>query len=1188
MLPCPSPEQLRRLLAGDLPGPDEGRVESHVEACPRCQETLDQLTAPGDGPSAELLANGARPRPANGTEAAALLRELKEEPPPEVLDAFAGRPRPAPPRPGRGPAPGNDWTAVAGYEVLGEVGRGGMGVVYQARQHGLNRLVALKMIAAGSPPGPRERERFLHEAEAVARLQHPNIVQIYEVGEDRGRPFLALEYVEGGSLVQKLHGVPQPARASAELVETLARAVHYAHQKGVIHRDLKPANVLLQIADCRLPIADLKSEIQNLQSAIPKITDFGLAKQLDAEPGASTQSGALVGTPSYMAPEQALGGADGRVTPAADVYSLGSILYELLTGRPPFRAASAVETVFQLVHEEPVSLARLQPKVPRDLETVCLKCLEKEPRKRYPTAEALADDLRRFLHDEPVRARPAPVWERAWKWARRRPGAAGLAAGALLAAVLGFGLVSWRWQEAEARAAAQAEAGRQAAARAEAEQHAREVETRARRAAERQRVGLLVDRYLALCEQGEVSYGLLGLAHALAAVPDDAPELRRVIRLNLAAWRYRLVSPWQSLWHDDKIHAVAYSPDGKTILTGSRDRTARRWDVGTGQPLGEPLRHDAPVLAVAYGPDGRVLLTASEDGTARLWDAATGRALGEPLRHDGPVRAVAFRPDGGAVLTGSEDGTARLWDAATGRPLGEPLRHEGPVRAVAFGPDGSTAATGSLDGSARLWDAADGRPRHPPLRHPFPVWALGFGPDGRLLLTGTGLEHQRRGEARLWDVASGQPVGAPLAHGGLITGVAWSPGGRDVLTGGEDWRASLWLAVADKPTRWPLSHEGDWVLALAFGPDGRTFVTCSYNRYSRPMRGEAKVFRAPPDQHVGPSFPHPGKLTAVAFSPDGRTVLTGGFDGTARLWDAASGRPLGEPLRHRDKVWGVAFSPDGKTAATAASDRTVRLWDAATGKPVGEPLPHPSGVRTVVFSRDGRILVTAGLFRTVYFWDAAAGRRLDRTLEHPDFVSAVAFSPDGKTLLTGGWDRTARLWDVATGKPLGEPLRHRQAVRDVAWAPDGKTVLTGCEDRTAQRWDVATGEPVGAPLLHPDMVTSVAFSPDGRALATACHAGTVQLWDAATGKPVGAPLLQAATVVAFHPDGGTVLAGGAEGTAQRWTMPLPVAGDPDDVLLWARVVVAATMDADGALHRLDPEALQAFRRRLQRQGGELP
>jgi serine/threonine protein kinase/tetratricopeptide (TPR) repeat protein len=373
----------------------------------------------------------------------------------EVHEAFGEEPRsatveqglPAPGAAGGPQEPTLPDGQVPGYEILDELGRGGMGVVYKARQRGLNRLVALKMILAGSQASPRERARFRTEAEAVARLRHPNIIPIYEVNEHDGQLYFSLELAEGGNLSQKIAGAPQAPAAAAELVETLGRAIHHAHQHGIIHRDLKPSNILLVSGGVvsgewseggptrHSPLTTHHSPLT------PKITDFGLAKLLDAEVSQTGTDG-FVGTPSYMAPEQAAGKSR-EVGPAVDVYALGAILYELLIGQPPFRGATLLETLEQVRSQEPVPPRRRLPKLPRDLETICLKCLEKDPRRRYSTAEALADDLCRFLAGEPIWARPTPVWQHGVKWVRRRPAVAGLIGVTLAGALTPVGLLVW-------------------------------------------------------------------------------------------------------------------------------------------------------------------------------------------------------------------------------------------------------------------------------------------------------------------------------------------------------------------------------------------------------------------------------------------------------------------------------------------------------------------------------------------------------------------------------------------------------------------------------------------------------------------------------------------------------------------------------------------------------------------------
>lgn len=419
-LECVCEPDLRAFVLGELPSRVEKLVAAHLAGCPACEASVRQLDKATDP-----VIRGLR-RACGGNSSTSNANGGQTMPPPLSTQPIA------PP---------------AGYEYLRELGRGGMGVVYLARQRHPHRLVALKVMLAGAHAGAAGKARFLAEANALARLRHPNIVQIHEVGEMAGLPYLALEYINGGTLAAKLRGVPQPTQDAAELVATLARAVHFAHQEGIVHRDLKPANVL--VAGQQLPVSDTdsapRSALTTDHSSLTtiKIADFGLAKHVGPD---LTATGEFLGTPSYMAPEQAAGG---EVGVAADVWALGAILYECLTGRPPFRGSNPIETLEQVRTQDVLPPERLRPGLSRDLSTVCLKCLEKDPRRRYDSAQALAEDLDRVLSDRPPLARRSTQLEHAWRWCRRNPMIAALMVALLLALTGGFAAVFWQWQRAE-------------------------------------------------------------------------------------------------------------------------------------------------------------------------------------------------------------------------------------------------------------------------------------------------------------------------------------------------------------------------------------------------------------------------------------------------------------------------------------------------------------------------------------------------------------------------------------------------------------------------------------------------------------------------------------------------------------------------------------------------------------------
>ena len=621
-------------------------------------------------------------------------------------------------------------------------------------------------------------------------------------------------------------------------------------------------------------------------------------------------------------------------------------------------------------------------------------------------------------------------------------------------------------------------------------------------------------------------------AQALAAEPDEGAILDALIA---RPSMLKIIDAGAS------VTGVAFSPDGQRIVTRCDDKTLRRWDAHTGQPLGDPLTgHTDWVMAVS--PDEQVIVSGGGGNkTLRLWDTRTGQPIGDPLTgHTGAVSSVAFSPDGRRLVTASWDTTVRLWDAHTGQPIGDPLTgHTGSVTEVAFSPDGQRIVSGSTDKTLRQWDAHTGQPIGDPLTgHTGSVTEVAFSSDGRCLASTSD------SSVWLWDTRTGQPIGNPLTgHTSPVSSVALSPDGHTVASGSRDTTVRLWDAHTGQPLGDPLTGHTDWVNSVAFSPDGHTVASGSRDTTVRLW-----------DAHTGQPLGDPltgraGAVNSVAFSPDGRCLASGSVDGTVRLWDAHTGQPLGDSLTgHTDIVYSVAFSPDGQNVASGSRDATVRLWDAHTGQPLGDPLTgHTSEVNSVAFSPDGRRLASASVDGTVRLWDAHTGQPLgDPLTGHPSAVNSVAFSPDGRRLVTASWDKTIRLWDAHTGQPIGDPLAgHTSPVNSVAFSPDGQRIVSGSNDKSLRLWDADTGQPIGGPLTgHTSPVDSVSFSPDGQRIASGSWDNTVRLWDTDTGQPIGAPLTGhrgSVLSVAYSPDGRRLASGSDDHTVRMW----PGAGSPD-------------------------------------------
>ena len=936
--------------------------------------------------------------------------------------------------------------------------------------------------------------------------------------------FSGMSDSSSGSRLRKLTYWQSVARVGVQIAD----ALEYAHKQGIVHRDIKPSNLLLDMA------------------GTVWITDFGLAKTDDQEN--LTRPGDVLGTYRYMPPEAFAGQGDAR----GDVYSLGVTLYEMVALRPAFDETDRNKLIMQVTTSEPPPVGRVRSGVPRDLETIIHKATEREPARRYQKAEELAEDLRRFLEDRPIKARRISTVERLARWRRRNPMIAVSLAAVACIFLTAFVLVSWSYFRAES--------ARQVAVQREKSERW-----------ERYRSSL-------------IAIGSAMQLHNITAAQsalDAAPAEHRNWE-----WRYfkhQLDTAEKVIRFGDGIRAIAVSPDCTLAAVQSASGPVQLWNLGTGQNIGT-LPHDSPATWLGFSPDNKTLISRNgkkfilwdvtaereravlslpdaefldrqfspdgvrlviacgNDRTARVWDTATGKQLLVLRGHEGPVVSAVFSPDGRRIASvGDLDRTVRVWDAETGKSVTVLSPHDSTTSLALFSPQGDRVLTvEAYPGNAlRLWDAATGKLLAVMRGHTNAAEKVAFSPDGSRIASG-GLDRT----IRLWDGNSGQALASREGHRGAITNLAFNQDGKYLLSTSLDQTARLWDAATGAPLGVLHGHTGSISIydAARYTPDGRTIVTASA------ADGAVRFWDARRAEWNGALRGHDSFVYDVAFHPDRARVASGAWDGTVCIWDATTGRQLSRlsyPSTHSDNeriVLSVAFHPAGKLVACFARDGAVRFWDLTTAKeafcfqlPPECAFDWETDCRVAFSSRGTLLAAPGGRDNSVRLWDVDRRAEVAMLKGHTSWVLESCFSPDDSWLATAGHDRTVRIWDVAKQEQLQVLEGHTDPVQTLAVSPDGKWLASGSLDGTVRLWDTHSWKQVEV-LKHGTNVYGVAFTPDGTRLACACADNLIRLWDMTTHQLVAELDGHAAYVhqIAFSPDGTRLVSGSGDHTVRIW------------------------------------------------------
>ncbi len=1007
------------------------------------------------------------------------------------------------------------------YELGAEHGRGGQARVLLAFDKHIGREIAWKEVlpqgivsyskdgkSASARSGPAVR--FLREARITAQLEHPNIVPVYEVGRrDDGQAYYTMRLVHGKTLARAIAECNSPADRMRLLSHfaDLCHAVAFAHSRGVIHRDIKPDNVMVGefgetvVLDWGLAKVEGKQDFR--QTEIER--QARLRHQTSA---GDTIEGAALGTPAYMSPEQAEGLVD-EIDERSDVWGLGAVLYEILTGHPPFMGETPYEIIGRVMKEKVVPVREIRPEAPAELVAVAECALRKEKRKRYGSVREMTADVTAYMTGERVGAYEYGSWDLLKRFAAKNKPAI-VAAGLVLAMIIAslvIVLFSYR-REAEARHREHLQRLRAHSHLAQA--YAREagrllhekmplsarifaaaslVYNPANQGSEFYDPEFEVDNQLArrvkmdadsqiyssdqrFVESLEWLRDLHETITSLAVSPDGkqlavGDHTGRMLLLNSSDGKTIL----ETRAHPDCIWGLAYTPSGRKLVTGSADQSIKVWEVGTKRPLLN-IGAKAVVLAVAVSPQGDRVVGGMKDGSIVVWSLVDGRSLMHLGPHSGSVRDVTFSPDGSRLVSASWDKTAVVWDTVTGKKLHELLGHTDALYRVSYSSDGRRIATGSYDRSLRLWDADTGKLEGVLQDPDDSVQALAYSPGGEKIAS-AGSD----GCVRLWSTKSKRLLIAIAGHHDVVSALTFTPDGKHLVSGSYDKTIRFWrLRNSDGLLRLPHS---DWVYGLGFSPDGSLIATGGWDH-------SVTVWDASDGRSLWSARKHTAGVFTTVFSPDGQLVASCGIDKNIMLWDAYSGRLLRTLSGHRARVMGLAFSSDASILVSACYDKTVRLWDVATGREKGVLGDHGGRVFDVVFSPDGRFLASACDDKLVRIYEAKNLTLLKRLSGHLDWVSSVDFSPDGRLLASCGKDRTIVIWRTTDWSRVRTLSGHAQWVNSVRFSKDGQLLVSASDDEQVIVWKVNSGRPL-LRIRTTGGATGAVFSPDGNRLAVTDH-----------------------------------------------------------------------------------------------------